>query len=86
VLGVLGFGMRYFDYPVAPVIIGLILGPLAEQQLRRALAISQGDPTALVETPLAIGIYVICVLVVVGPLLWRMVSSKPLPNLASSED
>ncbi|MFC5067867.1 tripartite tricarboxylate transporter permease [Flaviflagellibacter deserti] len=86
VLGVLGFGMRYFDYPVAPVIIGLILGPLAEQQLRRALAISQGNPSALVETPLAIGIYVICALIVVGPLVWRMVSKKPLPVLASSED
>ena len=32
-----------FSYPIAPVVVGLILGPMAEQQLRRALAISQGD-------------------------------------------
>jgi putative tricarboxylic transport membrane protein len=70
-LGLLGFAMRYFDYPVAPVIIGLILGPLAEQQLRRALAISQGDPSALVESGLAISIYVICALVLFGPILFR---------------
>ena len=49
--GLLGYGMRRFGYPIAPVVVGLILGPLAEQQLRRALAISQGDLTALVELP-----------------------------------
>ena len=70
-LGLLGFAMRYFDYPVAPVIIGLILGPLAEQQLRRALAISQGDASALVESGLAITIYAICSLVLFGPILFR---------------
>ena len=42
--GLLGYGLRRFGYPIAPVVVGLILGPLAEQQLRRALAISQGDP------------------------------------------
>jgi TctA family transporter len=40
---VIGFLMRRFDFPVAPVLVGMILGPLAEQQFRRALAISQGD-------------------------------------------
>jgi putative tricarboxylic transport membrane protein len=42
ILGLVGFGMRVLDVPVAPCIVGLILGPLAEQQFRRALAISQG--------------------------------------------
>ena len=36
--GVLGFLMRRFDFPIAPVVVGLILGPIAESQLRRALA------------------------------------------------
>ncbi len=40
-----GFLMRLYGYPIAPVVVGLILGPMAEQQLRRALAISQGDWT-----------------------------------------
>ncbi len=43
VFGLLGFMMRRWDFPVAPAVIGLILGPLAETQLRRALSISQGD-------------------------------------------
>jgi putative tricarboxylic transport membrane protein len=76
VLGLLGFAMRYFDYPVAPVIIGLILGPLAEQQLRRALAISQGDPSALIESTLAIVIYSICALALLLPIILRFVTRR----------
>ena len=45
VFGLLGYGLRRFGYPIAPVVVGLILGPLSEQQLRRALSISQGDPS-----------------------------------------
>ena len=36
--------MRCWDYPLAPMIVGLILGPMAESQFRRALQISLGDP------------------------------------------
>ncbi len=57
--GLLGYGLRRYHYPIAPVVVGLILGPLAEQQLRRALAISQGDPSVLVQSPVAIILYLI---------------------------
>ena len=50
VIGVIGFLLRVIDAPVAPVMIGLILGPAAEQHLRRALSISQGDWTVFVTT------------------------------------
>ena len=53
VFGVLGFLMRRFDYPIAPVVVGLILGPVAESQLRRALSISLGDPMVLVQSPIS---------------------------------
>ena len=46
--------MRRYDIPVAPVLVGMILGPLAEQQFRRALAISQGDLSIFV-TPADLG-------------------------------
>ena len=52
-IGVIGFMLRAIDAPVAPVMIGLILGPAAEQHLRRALAISQGDWTVLLTRPLS---------------------------------
>jgi len=51
VFGLLGFGMRRWGFPVAPAVIGLILGPLAESQMRRALSISQGDPSVFITQP-----------------------------------
>ena len=53
-LGLAGFFMRRYDFPVAPVIIGAILGPLLEAQFRRALSISQGDLTVFVTRPLSL--------------------------------
>ena len=67
--GLLGYGLRRFGYPIAPVVVGLILGPLAEQQLRRALAISQGDPSVLVHTPVALALYVIAAVALLLPVI-----------------
>ncbi|HVL19411.1 MAG TPA: tripartite tricarboxylate transporter permease [Amaricoccus sp.] len=70
--GLLGYGLRRFGYPIAPVVVGLILGPLAEQQLRRALAISQGDPSVLVHSPAAIILYLIAATALLLPLVLRL--------------
>ena len=53
IIGLAGFLMRAIGAPVAPVMIGLILGPAAEQHLRRALSISQGDWTVFATRPVA---------------------------------
>ena len=53
-LGGVGFLMRRFDFPTAPVIIGMILGPLAETQFRRAMTISNGDWTVFYTHPLSL--------------------------------
>ena len=71
VLGLLGFAMRRFGWPVAPAVIGLILGPVAETNLRRAIAIGEGNPLALVSSPFAVVLYVVALLVVVLPPLLR---------------
>jgi putative tricarboxylic transport membrane protein len=71
VIGVLGFGMRMLDVPVAPAVIGLILGPLAEQQFRRALAISQGDLSVFFTDLLSLALLIIAALALLGPLAWR---------------
>jgi len=70
-IGLLGFLMRRFDFPTAPVIIGMILGPLAEAQLRRSLSISQGDWMIFLEKPLSASLLAITALMVVGPWLWK---------------
>ena len=56
-LGVLGFGMRRYDIPLAPVLIAVILGPLAESSLRDAMNNSQNDPLTLISTPITITLY-----------------------------
>ena len=71
VFGLLGYMMRLFGYPIAPVVVGLILGPLAEQQLRRALAISQGDPTALFHSWIAVVLWALAAGAVLLPIYLR---------------
>jgi putative tricarboxylic transport membrane protein len=76
VIGALGYLMRRFDIPVAPCIVAVILGPMAEIHFRRAMQISQGDWTALFTRPVAGTIYVIAALALFAPPIWRYVQSR----------
>ncbi len=69
VLGLLGFMMRRYGLPVLPLIIGAIIGPLAERQLRQALQLSAGSPTGLFTEPVAIATYVVIAIILVWPFL-----------------
>jgi putative tricarboxylic transport membrane protein len=69
--GVLGFLMRRFDFPIAPVVVGLILGPVAESQLRRALSISLGDPLVLLQSPISATLLAIAFIALVAPFALR---------------
>jgi putative tricarboxylic transport membrane protein len=69
--GVLGFICRRFDFPVAPMIIGLILGPMAEQSLRQALTISMGSYTTFMTRPISATILAIALLLLLSPWLIR---------------
>jgi putative tricarboxylic transport membrane protein len=75
VIGLAGYVMRVYDFPIAPVLIGLILGPMAETQLRRALAIGNGDPMALVADPLSIVFLGLAAIVLLLPLLLRRIKA-----------
>ncbi len=76
-VGVAGYLMRRYDFPTAPVIIGMILGPLAEQNFRQAMTISAGDWTIFFTRPLSLTILIIAAGLVVGPKLWGMRGSQP---------
>jgi putative tricarboxylic transport membrane protein len=71
--GLLGFLMRRFDFPAAPLIVGLILAPMAEQSMRQALTISQGEWSTFVTRPLSASLLVIAALLLIAPPLWRAV-------------
>jgi putative tricarboxylic transport membrane protein len=80
IIGLLGFGMRVLDVPVAPCVVGLILGPLAEQQFRRALAISQGDPTVFFTHPLSLGLLITAALLVLVPVVLKARQNRRQQN------
>lgn len=70
-IGALGFTMRRFGLPIVPLIVGVILLPNAEQQMRRALQLSGGQLSGLVNSPFGIAVYTIIVALLVVPLLRR---------------
>jgi putative tricarboxylic transport membrane protein len=80
-IGVIGFLMRRYDFPVGPTVLGVILMPLAEAQFRRALSISQGDLSVFVTRPLSFTILLLAVAALLLPyipaLLARLRGEKP---------
>ena len=69
--GVMGFLMRRVDFPIAPVVIGLILGPIAESQLRRAMSISLGDPMALLQSPMSATLLGVALIALLAPFVLK---------------
>lgn len=63
-LAILGFAMRRFGVPLAPLMIGIVLGPLAETSSRDALLSAGGDPAVFISSPIAVVIYVVLLIVI----------------------
>ena len=66
-IGLLGVVMRRFSFPVAPVVVGMILGPLAEAQMRNALSIGEGKWTVFLERPMSATLIVVVLAVLLLP-------------------
>ena len=78
VFGLLGLLMRRFGLPVLPLIIGVILGPRIERQLRQTLQLGGGDWTATFSEPVAIVTYVIIAALLAKPLIIQLISHRHL--------
>jgi putative tricarboxylic transport membrane protein len=74
--GILGYGMRRAGFPLAPVILGVVLGPLMERSLRRSLALSGGDWGVLFSSPIALAFWVAAVVGVAGPWVMRRLGRR----------
>ena len=86
VLGLLGFGMRRFGIPVLPLVIGLILGPRIEEQLRKSLQLSGGSIEGLFNEPIAVIVYAIIALLLAWPLIARLLPGRVAPGSATDDE
>ncbi|NUL44543.1 tripartite tricarboxylate transporter permease [Cellulosimicrobium funkei] len=89
-LGLLGYLMRRYDMPLAPVLIGVILGPMAETEFRRSVSVGLGDPLFFISSPLTIGLYSVLVVgalvITVLTLRSRRTNAAGMMRDAASED
>jgi putative tricarboxylic transport membrane protein len=74
--GALGWMMKRYDWPAAPMILGLVLGPLFETSLRQSLALSHGSGLIFVSRPIAGFLLAAALLAVTAPALWRLGTSR----------
>ena len=78
-IGMLGFVLRVLGVPIVPCILGLILGPLLEQQMRRSLAISQGDWSVFLTHPLSAFFLVLAAAIICLPFVLRFLEARRKP-------
>ncbi|HET7686902.1 MAG TPA: tripartite tricarboxylate transporter permease [Candidatus Limnocylindria bacterium] len=72
VIGVMGFFMRRYDFPVGPMILGVILAPMMEAQFRRAVQVSQGDLSVFLTRPISAVLLLTAVAALILPYLPRL--------------
>ncbi|MFW5678719.1 MAG: tripartite tricarboxylate transporter permease [Pseudomonadota bacterium] len=80
--GFFGYGLRKLNYPMAPLVLALVLGPLMEQAFRRTLIGSQGDPMVFLERPLSLGFLLLALGFFLLPLLRYVWVRRKKPALA----
>jgi putative tricarboxylic transport membrane protein len=71
-LGVIGFLFRRYEYPIAPVILGIVLGPLIDANFRRGMILTDGDLIALLTRPITAAILIAGLLALAIPWLLRL--------------
>ena len=74
--GVLGWLFRKLDVPLVPVVLGFVLGRLLEDNLRRALSLSDGDPAALLASPLSVLFWVLVLVALAWPLVAEVLAAR----------
>ena len=73
--GIVGYLMRKLDYPMAPAVLAIVLGPLAETSMRQALIIGQGSPAIFVTRPISSAILACSVLLFLLPMI-KLIRTK----------
>ena len=71
--GVLGYLFKKLDYPIAPMVLALVLGDMAEQSMRQALIIGHGNPLVFFTLPLALPLMIAAIIIFFWPVIapWK---------------
>jgi putative tricarboxylic transport membrane protein len=78
--GLVGYFLAKNDFPMAPLVLGLVLGPMIENNLRRALTTSNGDFSIFIQKPVSLVFLIIAVLWITVPLIMKMRGKKVIVN------
>ncbi|WP_324716610.1 tripartite tricarboxylate transporter permease [Carboxydochorda subterranea] len=78
--GVLGFVMRVYRFPAAPMVLAIVLGPLMEQTMRQAMMMSRGNPSIFFTRPLSLVVLVLSALLLLVPMMRRRRAPASLPS------
>jgi putative tricarboxylic transport membrane protein len=65
IIGIIAYFMNYYGFPSSPILLALILGPMVEQNLRRSLIISHGDPMIFITRPISAAFIVIGIFIMI---------------------
>jgi len=74
--GIVGYIMRKYEYEPAPLVVGLVLGPVMERSLRQTLIISRGNLSGLWESPLCMVMWIIILLAAISPFIMQFIKAK----------
>ncbi|OOB92162.1 tripartite tricarboxylate transporter permease [Rathayibacter sp. VKM Ac-2630] len=86
IFGVLGWLMKELDLPMAPLVLGLVLGPLFEKSLVQTSALGQGSFFIMLEHPISVGILLFTVLLMVGPKIATRFAVRRRPRVDAPRD
>jgi putative tricarboxylic transport membrane protein len=79
--GVIGYLFKKLDYPLAPLVLALVLGDKAEDSFRQAMLVSQGDVMIMFSNPLVGGITTLALVLLVWPLLSKLLAFIRTPKV-----
>jgi TctA family transporter len=76
VFGIIGAVLLALDFPVAAILLGYVLGPMVEENFRRALLLSRGDLLVFFERPISAGFMSVCILLILGQIFIALRASR----------
>src|SRR5213593_4010199 len=86
VFGLIGYWLRKLKYPLAPLVVALVLGDSTERELRKALIAGHGSPLYFIQSPLSAVILLVALILLVLPIARTLLGRRRAPVLAAAAD